>query len=66
MTVYKVIGPLRYREHETGETFVADLPPDVEERALMSGAIVVISREQTTVDLASARPPRGWPPVRNT
>lgn len=66
MSVYKVTGPLRYREHDPGDTFVADLHPDEEDRAVRHGTITVISRTRLTVNLANTRPPRGWNPVRNT
>ncbi len=64
MSVYKVKGPLRYREHRPGETFIAELPPDVETRAVKAGAIEIVHRGPLTVNLAGCRPPQGWQRTR--
>ena len=66
MSEYLVTGQLRYREHEPGERFIADLDRDEEARAVRHGAIKVISRAPLTVNLANTRPPRGWAPARST
>jgi hypothetical protein len=42
LSVYRVTGPLRYREHSPGDVFEAVLEPDVEKRAVALGAIRVI------------------------
>jgi len=58
--LYRVIGKWAYREHQPGETFVADLEPDVEARAVKVGAIEVLARTVTRLDPTKATPPRGW------
>ena len=60
MSVYRVTGKLRYREHKPGELFVAELDKDVEERALRVGAIEVVERTSVHLDIRRAKPPRGW------
>jgi hypothetical protein len=60
MSVYRVRGPLRYREHEPGETFEAVLEPDVEERALRHGTIEVLERSDPGIQPGSVTLPDGW------
>jgi|DewCreStandDraft_4_1066084.scaffolds.fasta_scaffold46081_5 hypothetical protein len=50
--------PFRYREYEPGEEFVADLEPDVEERAVRKGALEVLDDARDPLDPASATPPK--------
>lgn len=61
MSLYRVNGPLAYREHQPGETFEAVLDPDVEERAIGRGNITLIERSTPTLRPGSYRPPDGWP-----
>lgn len=63
MTVYLVTGPRKYREHPPGEQFIADLDPDVEERAVRIGAIKVVARTSVQLDPERARPPANWEAV---
>ena len=60
MTVYLVRGPLRYRDHDVGEQFEAQLEPDAEARALRHGTIEVIDRKRTGLRPGSYRLPDGW------
>ena len=60
MTMYLVRGPLRYREHEVGETFEAELDPMAEARALELGTIVVVRSSPTRIRPGSYRLPAGW------
>jgi hypothetical protein len=60
VSLYLVTGRLRYREHSPGETFIADLDRDVEERAVKVGAIRVVERAVTRLDPDRATPPRDW------
>jgi hypothetical protein len=39
-TTYTVTGSTPFDDHQPGETFEADLDPDLEERALERGSIV--------------------------
>jgi hypothetical protein len=41
---YEVTGPVPYAEHEPGEQFEAELPDDVERRALERGSIKVVTK----------------------
>ena len=65
MTIYLVTGPRRYRDHDPGDRFEADLERDVEDRAVRVGAIRVLSRQRTTITPGSFRPPAGWPVIDN-
>src|SRR4029077_11166479 len=46
-TTYKVTGPTAFMDHQPGETFEADLDPDLEERALERGSIEVVAGRST-------------------
>lgn len=50
--------PFRYREHEPGEEFVANLDPDVELRAVSKGALEVLEARREAVDPRAVRLPR--------
>ena len=50
MSRYLVTGPYPYREHKPGETFEANLDPDVEERAVRKGAIRVLESSRVQLD----------------
>ena len=43
-TTYKVTGPAAFMDHQPGETFEADLDPELEERALERGSIEVVRK----------------------
>lgn len=58
MAVYEVTGKLRYREHNPGDTFIADLAADVEARAVALGAIRVIDRTPTRIEPGSWKLPQ--------
>lgn len=60
MSRYRVrpTWPFRYREYEPGEEFVANLDPDVEERAVRKGALEVLDATRERLDPARAKPPR--------
>ncbi len=60
MTVYRVCGSLRYRDHDVGETFEAVLDPDAEKRALQLGTIEVLDAKRTELRPGSYRLPDGW------
>ena len=67
MSVYRVLGPHRYREHEVGETFEAYLEPDVESRALRHGTLELLERSEPGLQPGSFTFPRGWQaPQRQT
>ncbi len=55
-----VIGTLAYREHSPGECFEAVLAPDVEERALARGNIVILDSSPTRLRPGSYTLPDGW------
>lgn len=60
MSIYRVSGPLNYREHSPGELFEATLAPDVEARALKHGAIEIIERSTPRIRPGSWVLPDGW------
>lgn len=60
MTLYLVVGPRRYRDHPPGETFEADLPTDVEARAIGRGSITVVKRSTPSLQPGSFQAPPGW------
>ena len=43
-TTYKVTAATGFRGYQEGETFEADLPPDVERRAKERGSIRVVKK----------------------
>lgn len=53
VALYVVTGKLRYREHNPGDPFIAELDPEVEARALAAGAIRVIDRTPTRIEPGS-------------
>lgn len=57
MSLYRVLGPCRYREHDVGETFEADLEPDAEQRAVRIGTIEVLHRRPSGIRPGSYRLP---------
>jgi hypothetical protein len=59
VTVYKVTGRQRYLGYPIGETFVAQLEPDAEARAVARGAIQVIDSTAPTVEAERLTMPRG-------
>jgi hypothetical protein len=61
MSVYKVVGPRRYRGHRPGDLFEARLDPGAEARAIGRGDIVVIDRSSPTVQPGTYTFPAGWP-----
>lgn len=60
MSVYRVTGRWRYREHAPGETFEATLEPDAERRAVTHGVIEVIEHSHPGIRPGSYFLPRGW------
>ena len=60
MSIYRVSGQYRYRDHDVGETFEAYLEPDAEARALTLGTIEIIDRRQVGLRPGSYRLPAGW------
>lgn len=46
MTKYRVTGPVPYAGHQPGEEFEAELPEDVERRALERGSLEVAGRKK--------------------
>lgn len=61
MSIYRVSGTSRYREHEVGELFEAVLDLAVEERAVARGDIEVIDVKPPTLQPGSWQMPDGWP-----
>lgn len=59
MSVYIVSGMFKYRGHLPGETFIATLAPDVEERAVKNGFITVLLSGPVTLDESKIRYPKG-------
>ena len=49
MSLYKVIGPVPYRNHPPGSTFEADLEEKAEERAIRRKAIELLDRKQPSL-----------------
>lgn len=60
MSVYRVEGRRRYRDHEPGQIFEAELDQAAEERALRRGDIALLSRSRTQLVPGSFRLPDGW------
>lgn len=50
--------PYRYRGYAPGEEFIANLEPDVEQRALRKGAIEILDDTREKLDPERVRPPR--------
>lgn len=65
MTVYRVIGAVRYREHDPGTVFEAVLDPAAEQRAIDRGDIEVIERTTPGLIPGSWRLPAGWEQPRH-
>lgn len=60
VSIYRVEGRRRYRDHEPGQTFEAELDPAAEERALARGDIALLVRSRTQLAPGSYRLPAGW------
>jgi hypothetical protein len=60
VSLYRVTGKHRYREHDPQEIFEASLPPQVEHRALERGDIEVIEHSQPCLLNGSFQLPEGW------
>ena len=60
MSLYRVVGPLRYLDHDIGEMFETDLDPEQEQRALRAGTIVVVERARTGLRAGSWDLPDRW------
>lgn len=60
MAIYEVLGSLRYRDHNPGERFEAQLDPDAEMRAVLRGNIRIIDSSPTRLQPGSWRLPDGW------
>lgn len=65
MSIYRVTGRHRYRDHSPGEVFEATLEPDAEERAVKIGAITLIERSDPQLQPGSWRLPPGWTATNN-
>lgn len=59
--VYEVIGARKYRGHDPGTVFEAQLDPGVEQRAIDRRAIRLIRRVTPSVVPAHFTPPANWP-----
>ena len=46
-TTYKVTGPVPFDVYQPGETFEAELDPELEERALERGSIEIVGGRTT-------------------
>lgn len=57
MKKYKVTGIFSFREHHPGQTFVANLDPDSEKRALERGNIEIIFSYDHTIEPSKIRRP---------
>lgn len=60
MSLYQVTGSLRFRDHEPGDVFEANLEPLAEYRALRRRNIRVLEVSQPTLQPGSYTLPRGW------
>lgn len=60
MSVYRVIGLTRYRDHRPGSTFEAELDPSAEQRAIARGSIALVDRATTAIQPGSYTLPTGW------
>lgn len=63
MTTYRVTGKRAYREHLPGDEFEADLPRDVEARALARGSVQIVHHSPVTLQPGTVRLANGWPPT---
>ena len=53
MSRYRVVGPRRYRGHQPGDLFEAQLDPRAEARAIGRGDIVLLARNVPTLQPGS-------------
>jgi hypothetical protein len=60
LTLYRVSGPSAYLGHKPGDTFIGELEPEVEARAVRRGSITVENRQPVGLDATRATLPRGW------
>ena len=60
MSLYQVVGPLKFREHAPGDVFEATLDPLAEYRALRRRNIRVVEVSQPTLQPGSYTLPKGW------
>jgi hypothetical protein len=58
--LYRVVGRRRYRGHEPGEEFVAELEPRAEVRAITRGDIELLERVVPALEAGSWELPEGW------
>lgn len=65
MSLYRVTGKFRYREHDPGTTFEARLDKRAEARALARGNIEILERSTPTIRPGSWRLPAGWHPTQS-
>jgi hypothetical protein len=59
VSVYRVSGILKFRDHLPGQIFIATLPQGQEERALANGWIEILQRGPVTIEEHRIRPPKG-------
>lgn len=60
MTTYLVTGKHRYRGYDPGSTFIGELEPSIEARAIGRGSIEIVDRGPIQLDPTRAALPRGW------
>jgi hypothetical protein len=59
---YLVSGRRRYRGHQPGSIFEAQLDPAVEQRAVSRGDIALLERVTPGIEPGSYKLPDDWPP----
>ncbi len=57
---YRVTGSRRYRGHEPGTEFIAEIAPNAEHRAVGRGDIVLLERVEPALLPGSFEFPQGW------
>lgn len=63
MKEYAVVGTTRFNGFHPGDSFVDELDPGLEARAIRRGEIKVVRVLKDTLDLTRVSMPRGWPAV---
>ena len=63
---YRVIGSRRYRGHEPGTEFIAEIAPVAEHRAVRRGDILLLERVEPALLPGSFEFPQGWLASPNT
>jgi hypothetical protein len=60
MSLYRVVGPRAYREHQPNTVFEASLDQAAVARAVARGDLVEIERSRPAIQPERYTPPQGW------